>query len=82
MHVFSGKVLVRGLIDSVQNFGVVVRHSIPPAVLDIVEKLSRVEVLVTTTFAVDCDVNTSKNLSNHGWFARAYADEKLRTRIN
>ena len=82
MHVFSGEALVRGLIDSAQNFAVIVRDSIPLVVLDIVEKLSSVEVLVITTFAVDCDVNTSKYWSNHGWFARAYADEKLRTRIN
>ena len=82
LHVFSGELLMRGLIDSARKFGVVVRHSIPLVVLDIVEKLSSVEVVVTTAFAVDCDVNTSKNWSNHGWFARAYADEKLRTRMN
>lgn len=56
LHVFSGEVLVRGLTDSAQNFGVVVRHSIPLVVLDIVEKLSSVEVVVTTMSAVDCDV--------------------------
>ena len=63
LHVFSGEVLVRGLIDSAQNFGAVVWDSIPLIVLDIVES---VEVVVITTFAIDCDVNTSKNRSNHG----------------
>ena len=51
---------MRGLIDSAQNFGVVVWDSIPLIVLDIVEKLSSVKVVVITTFAVDCDVKTSK----------------------